>query len=55
MKKIIIGDNYNIANNVFMVDHAVVNGSPFGTEYVVQPVYIGKRVWIEANVTLLRE
>lgn len=56
MDKIIIGDKCNIANNVVIVDHdhAIIDGSPSSSEYTIQPVYIGNRVWIGANVTILK-
>ena len=56
MKKIVIGNNCNIANNVVIVDHdhAILNGSPSGIEFVVAPVVIGDRVWIGANSTILK-
>lgn len=56
MERIRIGDNCNIANNVVIVDHdhAIVDGIPSGSEYVVAPVYIGDNVWIGANVCILK-
>ena len=55
MKKITIGDQCNIANNVVIVDHdhrydknGVVNG------YSCAPIQIGKNVWIGSNVVILK-
>ena len=41
MDRIQIGDNCNIANNVVIVDHdhAIVNETPSGVEYIISPIY----------------
>lgn len=56
MDKIVIGNNCNVANNCVIVDHdhAIIDGSPSSSEYTIESVHIGNRVWIGANVTILK-
>ena len=54
-ESITIGDGCNIANNVVIVDHDhMVTCTGVESTLVTKPVYIGNRVWIGANVTILK-
>lgn len=53
LKKIIIGNNVKIANNVVIVDHDHDYKNDM-TKYKKQDICIGNNVWIGANVVILK-
>lgn len=53
MKKVKIGSNVKIANNVVIIDHDH-NYRQSNTGYVSAPIQIGDNVWIGANSVILK-
>lgn len=53
MKKVSIGNNVKIANNVVIVDHDH-DYKNNNVGYISDPVTIGDNVWIGANVVILK-
>lgn len=54
MGSVYIGDGTTIANNVVIVDHDHEFRSGLASKFVVEDIYIGDRVWIGANCTILK-
>lgn len=54
MGNVYIGVGTTIANNVVIVDHDHDFRSGVATKYVIEDIYIGDRVWIGANCTILK-
>ena len=54
VKRVKIGDNCKIGNNVVILDHDHNYRDKCGPEFIAEDVVIGNRVWIGANVVILR-